>query len=456
MSALNHPYRDQLQQFVQGKKILVFGVGKQGGGTHVARLLNELGAQVRITDIKSAEELGLESHEDDTIQHSLGGHSHDDILWADLIVKNPAVPFDHPLIVLALEKDIPVTTETTLALRFIRNATIGITGTRGKTTTTYLIHHIIAQSGQPTMMGGNIPQQPTLSLLETATAETQFVIEISSFHLEAMNREQLSPRFAVLTNIYPDHLNRYSSLQEYAEVKANIFKWQKGGDHAFWNGSTEWDSLVSSSIPADAIFHHVSSKDDHQKKQFTTSLPGEHNRENIQLSATVTSIFGIEETQIEKAIQTFTGVPHRLEKIETVRNISFINDTASTTPIALEKALEAVQQPFILIAGGATKHLPFSEKLLKLLRQQQHSIIWIQGSGTNEIFSALFQNEVPKSIKKVNTLDEAVTAAFQLAQAQKAKTILFSPGFTSFEMFDNEFHRGDTFKELVKNLATTQ
>lgn len=448
---MSHLYREQLQTYIQGKKVLVFGVGKQGGGAQVAQLLNELGAQVRITDVKTAEELNLSPSTSGDIEQSLGGHTQEDVLWAELIIKNPAVPFDHPLIILAKENSIPVTTETTLALRFIREKTIGITGTRGKTTTTHLIHHIIQHSGLPTLIGGNIPQQPTLSLLPMATADTLFVIEISSFHLEAMNQEKISPRYAVLTNIYPDHLNRYASLQEYAETKTVIFRWQKPGDHAFWNGSPEWDATIMANIVKNVSFHHISNKKREEEKQFSTPLPGEHNQENIAVASAVTSILGIDETEIIQAIKTFQGVPHRLEKILTVKNIDFINDTASTTPIALEKALLATKQPFILIAGGTTKHLPFSEKLLKQLRKQQHSTIWIKGSGTTEILQALQSSEV--SVLLVDTLEEAVTKGFELAQKQKAQSVLFSPGFTSFEMFDNEFHRGDTFKELVNKLA---
>jgi len=442
---MSYPYFSALQKSLEGKKVLIFGLGKQGGGTRVANTILKCRAQVRVTDMKSEEELADSLQElDPAISRTLGEHTSQDILWADLIIKNPAVAFSHELMQLAEENNIPVTTETALALEFIRDATIGITGTRGKTTTTYLLHHILTSNGLPAVIGGNIPQQPTLALLETAPEDTLFVIEISSFHIEAMDRNHLSPRYAVLTNIYPDHLNRYSSLEEYAAVKAALFRWQKSGDHAFWSPNPEWENTVTPAIQNAAAFHPVSDTTIRE-----TLLLGKHNQENIALAVLVARTFHLSDRDILNAVKTFPGVPHRLETIATLGDISCINDTTSTTPTALEKALDAVTQPHVLIVGGATKHLPFSPHLLEKLRAKADTTVWLKGSGTTELLAALHSEAFPPLAE---SLEEAVRRAYHLAQAKHLKTILFSPGFTSFEMFDNEFHRGENFRSIVQKL----
>lgn len=369
-----------------------------------------------------------------------------------MIIKNPGVPFSHPLIQEAISLKKEVTTEAALALRFIREHSIGITGTRGKTTTTHLVHHILQAAGREALIGGNIPGQPTLSLLENAPDSAVFVLEISSFQIEAMDREQVSPKYAVVTNIYPDHLNRYDSLEHYAQTKASLFSWQKPGDHAFWNGDTQWEELITEHIQDGVQLHNLAEERRSHHFTFTTPLTGTHNQENILVAAEVARTLGVEERVISESIATFTGVKHRLQRVGPIRGITYINDTASTTPIALEKALAAQTEPFVLIAGGTTKHLPFSETLLQNLRRLPH-IIWLPGSGTQEIIDALSHTKVAKQ-HVVASLAEAVRVATEIAKEENLSTVLFSPGFTSFEMFDNEFHRGDVFLQEVEILAT--
>ncbi len=446
-------YRTLLQEQVRGKKILVFGLGKQGGGTTVARILSGCGAVVRVSDQKSAYELEL-SPEDlpPEIELSLGEHRSDDIDWAEMIIKNPGVPFSHPLMQQAEQKGIPVLTETALALPLIRENTIGITGTRGKTTTTHLIHHILTFAGKEAHIGGNIPGKPTLSLLTSVEESALFVLEIPSFHIESLMKEKISPHVAVVTNVYPDHLDRYSSLEAYAATKAALFSWQKDGDLAFWNGPSEWLSLMNQNIQTGVTFHSLPNQEA-GKKEYRLQIPGEHNQDNARVAAAVCLEIGVEDKVIQEALATFTGVPHRLQTAATINGIRWINDSSSTTPIALQKAIESQTEPFILIAGGTTKHLPFPDALVQQIGQIRANIVWLEGSGTSELLTEIQQIDPTYTPFTTRSLPDAMREAKKRAQTSNINTVLFSPGFTSFELFDNEFHRGDTFLNEVASYA---
>lgn len=448
-------YQKRLQERVQGKKILVFGLGLQGGGSRVANILFEQGAHVRVNDKKTQDELKeslAQLHPD--IEVHVGEQTSEDTDWADIIIKNPGVPFTHPEILRALEKNTPVITETTLALQLARDHSIGITGTRGKTTTTTLIHHILHTAGLPVHLCGNIPHFPTLAAVVEAKENDWFVIEISSFHLESMAREKVSPHIAVITNVYPDHLDRYPSLRAYAETKAQLFAWQKTGDEAFWGTGHDWEKLLTKNVPKGVKGHAVSApKVAAAAQEYPTVLQGQHNIRNVALATAVAENQGVSHTIIAQAVQSFTGVPYRQQFIRRVKDIEFINDTTATTPVALQMALEAQNTPFVLITGGATKKLPFTPELLTLLRNVPQEIFWLQGSGTTELLDIMYPQQRPRNLHLFTTLEEAVRKAYTFAQDKKIPRIVFSPGFTSFEMFKNEFHRGDVFNDLVHKLG---
>ncbi len=438
---------ERFQQEVKGKRVLVFGLGIQGGGVAAANTLVQAGAVMRATDQQPAKQLGEALTQlDHSIEGTYGEHRKSDIDWADIVLKNPAVPFTHPLIKQAQAAGKLVLTETAWALQYLRDQTIGVTGTRGKTTTSHLIAAILTASGQPTLLGGNIPQQPALSLLPKVTADTAVVLEISSFHLESSDRQQVSPRYAVVTNLYPDHLNRYTSLTEYAQAKAAIFAWQKAGDHAFYGKHHPWSDTLAKAIQPGVQAHVLTAADFAAAASYDTHLPGEHNRENMAFAIAVTQAWGIAEPLIRAAIANFTGVPFRLQTVGRVGKIEFINDTTATTPVALEKALDTMTEPFVLIVGGATKHLPLEANLLTKLREKPSAIIWLAGSGTDELQSALGLN----NIRATTALPLAVSQALEQAKQNGATKILFSPGFTSFEFFRNEFDRGEQFNQAVQ------
>lgn len=437
-----------LQNLVQNKNVLVFGLGLQGGGVGVANTLVQAGAIVRATDSKTAEELAASIAQlDSSIQGTYGQHTDADIAWADIILKNPAVPYTQPLITAATSQGKTVTTEAALTLQCARDRTIGITGTRGKTTTTTLIHHILHTNNFPVALCGNIPEKPTLAALATASDDTFFVMEISSFQVESFVLLKLSPRYAIVTNVFPDHLNRYASLEEYARTKAQLFAFQQPGDQAFWGTQHEWTQLLENTVGSGVGKHPISPEQITRAKQYRTTLPGQHNLENIALAAEVARSLGIGESGIASAVASFTGVPYRLQKVGEKGGLTFINDTTATTPVALERALAAQTQPYILLCGGTTKNLPFPPALLNALRTQPRGIVWLKGSGTTELQHALAPLALPQT--EAGTLAEAFAQSVSLAKQTSAPCILFSPGFTSFELFKNEFDRGDQFNTLV-------
>lgn len=440
-----------LHQELNDQNVLLLGLGRQGGAK-VANRLVELGAKVRVSD-QLSENVLAEVIKDlsPSIELHLGSHDQADVAWADLIVKNPAVPYTHPLILAAEQAGIPVTSEAALAMKHVRDRVIGVTGTRGKTTTSHLIWHILHQAGKKVHLGGNIPQQPTLETVLQAGDEDWFVLELSSFQLETLGREQLSPHIAVLTSFSHDHLNRYKTMDEYLEAKEHIFRWQQPHDAAFWIEQPEWQDHIMASIPHDVTKTSLNSQDIRIQMHATpTALPGEHNQQNAALAATVSRYLGVEHDVIKRAIASFTGVPYRQQVIPTQDGLTWINDTTATTPTALLTALKTHEKnEIILLAGGTTKDLPFPDELLKKLQNLTGQTIWLKGSGTQELLTKLGAPNTPT----YNSLREAVESARSKAQELSIKTILFSPGFSSFELFKNEFDRGDQFNALVQKVS---
>ncbi|MBE3561926.1 MAG: UDP-N-acetylmuramoyl-L-alanine--D-glutamate ligase, partial [Ktedonobacteraceae bacterium] len=344
---------------------------------------------------------------------------------------------------------------------------IGITGTRGKTTTSTLLYEILraqhaAGQGAPAVLGGNVAGVETLSLLPRIDARTLVVLELSSWQLEGLVPHQISPQVAVMTNIYPDHLNTYHNIKEYAEAKAAIFRYQTHDDLAVFNYDNEWTRHFGEQAPARTWFTSLQLGGSFERghpniSPFTftsTSLAGRHNLENILLATTTARLLQVPDTLIEQTVRTFHGLPHRLEEVRTLRGVRFINDSASTTPVAGRAALQAFTQPIVLVAGGNTKHLPLEQWPAEIVRRCR-AVVLLAGSGTDELLPALHTE-----VQRQGTDDpvRGVFADFQQAMetavnlAQPGDVLLFSPGFTSFGMFLNEFERGDRFRAYARAL----
>ncbi len=446
-------YWQQFSQDYKNKKVLIFGLGLQGGGVEVANTFALAGAQVRVSDQKSASDLqsSLDALQPG-IEVAVGGHQETDIDWADCIIKNPAVAYNHPHIARALSQHKPVLGEMALALTYVRDHSIAITGTRGKTTTTSLIAHLLSAAGIPVILAGNIPGKPLLAQLRDAQDDTWFVIEIPSFQIESFPYTKQSAHIAVITTLYPDHLNRYATWDSYVQSKTDLFTYQKAGDIAVYQADKPWSDIVAAAIQPQVESLPVGSANvENTKNHFRTSLQGQHNLENIAVAVAVAKIFAIEQSILTLAVEHFSGVAFRQENLGTVNGITFINDTTSTTPVALEIALDTFKNKhFILITGGATKNLPLSKELLQKLAQTPQATFVLAGSGAKELNTAMEKENIRWEHQLCQSLPEAFQAAVSAAEQRQADTVLFSPGFASFEMFNNEFERGEAFNALIK------
>ncbi len=448
---------------LQGKRVLVMGLGLQGSGMASARYAAQQGAQVRVTDMKSPDVLApsVQALAGLPIEFVLGQHREEDFRWAEIVIRNPGVPWTSPYIRLAQEHGAQIEMEIGLFFLACPGRIIGITGTRGKTTTTSLLYEILQASGAPTQIGGNVAGVETLSLLPQITAETQVVLELSSWQLEGLQPHKISPSIAVMTNIYPDHLNTYTGMDEYAEAKANIFRHQRPSDIAIFNYDNPWTRRFGAEAPGNVWFTSLERGGSFERGTtqidpfiFTkTPLAGRHNLENILLATTTARMLGISDEIIAATVERFHGVAHRLALVRQINNIRYINDSSSTSPVAGQVALEAFDAPIILIAGGNTKHLPL-EQWPERIVQRCREVILLSGSGTDELLPAIKQAAEHQSIRNpVHGIFDDYRQAFEHASqlAQPGDILLFSPGFTSFGMFLNEFDRGDKFVAYVQD-----
>ena len=449
---------------LRGKRVLVMGLGLQGSGMAAARYVAQQGAMVRVTDMKSPEVLApsVQALAGLPIEFILGRHREEDFLWADMVIRNPGVPRTSPYLLLAQEHGAQIEMEIALFFLACPGRIIGITGTRGKTTTTMLLYEILRKSGIPTVLGGNVAGVETLSLLPQITTNTHVVLELSSWQLEGLAPHKVSPSVSVMTNVYPDHLNTYAGMEEYAEAKSNIFRHQSAADLAVFNYDNPWTRRFGEESPSNTWFTSIQrggsfARGSSQIDPFVfteTPLAGKHNLENILLATTTARLVGVPDADIHETVRSFKSVSHRLDEVRVVRGVRYINDTTSTTPIAGRVGLEAFDAPIVLVAGGSTKHLPL-EQWPAMIVQRCRDVILLPGNGTDELLPAL--SEEAREQEKANpvrgvfdTLPAAMDAA--VALTHPGDVLLFSPGFTSFGMFLNEFDRGNQFVSYVCEL----
>src|SRR6266852_2517319 len=324
------------------KRVLIMGLGLQGSGMAAARYASQQGALVRVTDLKSLEILApsVRALGGMPIEFVLGEHRHEDFLWAEMVIRNPGIPLTSPYLRLASEHGASIEMEIALFFLACPGRIIGITGTRGKTTTSTLIYTILRESGVPTVLGGNVAGVETLSLLPQITPQTLVVLELSSWQLEGLAPHAISPSVAVMTNVYPDHLNTYNGMEDYAEAKANIFRYQHAGDIAVFNYDNPWTRRFGEEAPGQVWFTSIE-RDGSFKRGTTTLSPfifnetplvGKHNLANVLLATTTARLLGVPDEIIDRAVRSFHSVAHRLEEVAVVNGVRYIKDSASTTP----------------------------------------------------------------------------------------------------------------------------
>lgn len=446
---------DNLKKQYQGKKILVVGLGIQGGGAGVARFFAELGAEVRVTDKKNEEDLktSLEELKDLNIEYTLGGHKPEDFLEADIIFKGPSVPWSLKELVEAERRGIRIEMETSFFLSLVPSKNIiGVTGTRGKSTTSIMIYELLKKLGKKVYMAGNTPGVSTIALLKTIKPDDFIILELSSWQLSGFHKKRISPHIAVFTNFYPDHLNYYNDMDSYLFDKKAIYLNQTEDDYLIINEKFK-DIIQDDDVKSQVVY--FSEKDFPNNLNY---LKGTHNQQNAAASFATLQVLGLTTPSLIETLSNFKGLSFRQQVVGQKDGIFFINDTTSTTPVATIMAIQTFgNKPLILLLGGQSKNLPH-EELVNFL-DNVRGIVLLKGSFTDEILPEL-QNKFNDKITPIaNNMEEAVLKAYSLAQKVRAREpevfIVLSPGATSFAGFKNEFERGQVFNEVVKKILSS-
>ncbi len=432
----------------RGKKITLMGLGLLGRGVGDAKYLAECGAEIIVTDLKPKEQLeasvrALEHFPN--IQFVLGEHRLGDFNNRDLIIKAAGVPLDSPYIAEAQKNGIPVRMSADLFMEIGEIKTVGITGTRGKSTVTHMVYEILKEAGNHVLLGGNVRGVSTLALLPEVTPESVAVLELDSWQCQGLGEVSLSPQVAVFTTFFPDHTNYYrDDPGSYLADKANIFLYQTPDDTLVM-GKQCAPTLIEA-FGEHIVARTVIADESKVPADWTLQVPGSHNRYNAALALAAARALGVHDSESRRALESFTGVPGRLELIAEKGGVKIYNDTTATTPEATLAALRAVNdgltKSIILIMGGADKGLDMNALLVEA--QKVKRLILLAGTGTSRILEWLPGASVYDNLK------DAVEAAFRSSFA--GDTILFSPAFASFGMFTNEYDRGDQFNALVEKL----
>ena len=426
-----------------GKRVTVVGLGRFGGGVGVTRWLCEQGAIVTVSD--QADESALADSVAalagcDVSLH-LGAHHDADFVDTDLLVVNPAVPKDSPLIRAAEAAGVPRTSEINLFLQRCPARVVGITGSVGKSTTAVMTGEIL--SGRiTTHVGGNIGGS-LLGGLTEIQPDHVVVMELSSFQLEDLPLLGVSPQVAVVTNLQPNHLDRHGSFDAYAAAKKNIFAFQGGQDVLVLNRADAVLAGWAGDAPGKVDWF------DSADEPFELAVPGSHNQANAQAAWAVARQFGIDRADAAVALKAFHGLPHRLELVAERDGVRYVNDSKCTTPAGAMVALEAFDpRRCIIIVGGSDKGASFDE-LTGALVAGAKGVVAMGETGPAIIESLKQRREgKPPATRSAADLASAVEAARQLAES--GDVVLLSPACASYDQFANYEQRGEAFVRLVK------
>lgn len=448
------------------RRVLILGLGLFGGGASAAQWFAKRGAHVTATDLRSRRVLAptLKRLHGLPITFVLGRHRRSDVRQADVLIRNPAIPNGHPLLTTADAVSVPVEGDTAYSFSLSAAPIVGVTGSKGKSTTAALTTALLHTQFPRVRVGGNIGR-PMLEQLGESEPRQPWVLELSSWQLEALRSHRQSPHVAVLTNVLPDHLNRYPSFAAYAQAKYGLMAFQRPGDVAIMNEDNVWSRRVPIADGVTRWGYSLHSRRaqafvDGQALWLTTTerprrfalcsdlrVPGEHFRSAVLAAALVASAHGVPPSRYRAAIRAFRGLPGRLEEVRERRGVRFINDTCATAPVAVLAALRALPTPLVLIAGGVDKNLPYAE-LAAALPTRVRQLILLPGSGTEKLRRA-----VPRSVPMVFVSDMRTAVHVAAHRAHTGDSVILSPGAASFNLFLNEFDRGDQFKQAVEALA---
>jgi UDP-N-acetylmuramoylalanine--D-glutamate ligase len=442
-------------------------LGAARSGLAVAALLRLEGAEVFVSDTRPAESSGeaIRRLEEIGAAYEFGGHS-DRVLDAGTLVLSPGIPDTIPIVRRAVERGMAITNEIEIASRRCRGRIVAITGTNGKTTTTELAGHIFRTAGRRTFVAGNVGIAFSEIVPETDD-ESVVVLEVSSFQLEHI--VSFKPRVAVVLNITPDHLDRYAGFAEYAEAKFRITMNQDAGDLLIYNAddrnlaplparsrARSVGFSIRRELPAGAFTREGelvirtnepgTSNNDPLMPVEQIRIRGPHNLYNSMAAALSARALGVEDSAIRRGLETFAGVPHRLEPVRELDGVRWVNDSKATNVDSMWYALSSFAEPIVLIAGGKSKKNNY-DAVLPLIAERVKAAVLVGDAG-DEMEAAF------GSITTIHRAGHDMERAVAMARAAAAPgdVVLLSPACASFDMFNNYEHRGDVFKSLVDAL----
>ncbi|OAD90036.1 UDP-N-acetylmuramoylalanine--D-glutamate ligase [Aequorivita soesokkakensis] len=443
------------------QRLVILGGGESGVGTAILGL--KKGFEVFVSDFGKIKDKYKEVLINNGIEWEEEGHSEEKILSATIVMKSPGIPDKAPIIKKLHEKGVKVISEIEFAAKFTKATIVGITGSNGKTTTASLTYELLKNGGLNVALGGNIGK----SFAEQVSEEKyeNFVLELSSFQLDGI--ETFAPHIAVLTNLSPDHLDRYDyKYENYIASKFRITMNQTSQDYFIYDADDveiiKWLSqnpIKSQPLPFSTkkelnqgafkrnkeIIIKINNKEFNMPIA-TIGIQGEHNVKNAMAASTVATLLRIRKQTIRESLEGFQGVEHRLEKVLKINNVMYINDSKATNVNATFFALDSMENPTVWILGGVDKGNDYTE-LLPLVNEKVKAIICL-GVDNEKIISAF--GNVVDTIVETDSMKMAVQVAYKLAE--RNNTVLLSPACASFDLFENYEDRGRQFKEAVRNL----
>jgi len=457
----------------KNKKVLLFGLGMLGGGVETAKFLLKQGVKLTVTDMKSKEDLAVSIAKlPKEISYTLGGHKESDIQNVDAVVFNPGVAYESEWVRKAISLNKEVFNDFSLFLSVIQEKKktpeyIAVTGTRGKTTTTTWIHHLISGS----VVGGNMPENGLLKIVNKKT--DAFTLELSSFQLEFVQKGSKAPKVALITNLYRDHLNRYKKMEKYAKTKANVFLNQTKDDFLVLNAENEWSDFFLKQKPKAQVYWVSLKKLPLDKKGMylngnklvwretedvvlgTSPFKDVAHNANLLSALTAAYLYTGSWKDLLSKIDTLPQVPLRQEVIVDTKKLKVVNDGAATSPdatVALLDAYKTIQKDNkILITGGTDKDLEYSSWAKKVSKEiAPQNLFLLSGSATIKMIAALTnENYWKKHNPRIFDSYKEMFESIQLTDGKQV-TLLFSPSAASFEKFKNEFDRAQKFVKTLK------
>ncbi|MDG1871155.1 UDP-N-acetylmuramoyl-L-alanine--D-glutamate ligase [Flavobacterium frigidarium] len=442
-------------------RLVVLGGGESGVGTAI--LGKEKGYEVFVSDFGKIKDKYKQILTDNKIAFEEEQHTESEILNATVVMKSPGIPEKVAIVKKLVEKGIPVISEIEFAAAFTKAITIGITGSNGKTTTTMLTYHLLKSAGLNVGLGGNIGKSFAWQVVEDSF--DSYVLELSSFQLDGI--VNYKPHIAIITNISPDHLDRYDyKYENYIDSKFRITMNQTEEDYLIYDADdeaiTNWlqnnktrAKLIPFSLTKmfeegafikDNTMKVSINQEDFKMETEAIALEGKHNMKNAMAATSVAKLMQIRKATIRESLSNFQGVEHRLESVLKIQNVQYINDSKATNVNATFFALDSMNTPTVWIVGGVDKGNDYNE-LMSLVREKVKAIVCL-GVDNKKIIDAF--GDVVDDMIEVNNMNDAVKMAQRFTE--KGDTVLLSPACASFDLFENYEDRGNQFKQAVQNL----